>query len=220
MSFQYAQDAPEGFTNAIKNVAIVGAGGQLGRNIAEVRQSGLTSVAMMNGFWYEYSLVSGAETFGFDLDGRAVTMYDDGGNKAVNVSTWAHCARAVAALLSLKIVPEDEQDSSTTLSAFFNKTMLVSSFSVSQRDILSSVQRVTGTTDADWSIRYQPSGERHKEGVAELEQGIGQGFFKMLYARIFYPSGDADFDQGDNQKLGLPVEDLDESTRSALGLKK
>ncbi|WQF83878.1 Putative NAD(P)-binding domain, NAD(P)-binding domain superfamily [Colletotrichum destructivum] len=183
-------------------------------NIAEVQKAGLKSVTLINGFWYEYSLVAGPSTFGFDLKSRTVTLYDDG-RKAIDISTWAQCGRAVASLLSQKILPEDDNDRSTTISQFDNKTVFVSSFRVSQRDILDSVMRVTGTADSDWKLEHENSEKRYKDGVDELNQGKQDGFLKMLYARVFQPSGDADF-ESDNDLLGLPVEDLDEATRKAL----
>ncbi|KAF9871975.1 hypothetical protein CkaCkLH20_10607 [Colletotrichum karsti] len=326
MAFRFARDAPDGFNNSIKNVAIVGAGGQIGRaiaeqllktgkhtvtaitrngsetnlpdglnkvtvsysdesslisalkdqeflvitlslsappgthsalvraaakagvkyvmpnaysinfttsgalrrdipvgntvlaNIAEIQQSGLTSITLMNGFWYEYSLIAGTATFGFDLDNHIATFYDDG-KKAINTSTWAQCGRAVASLLGLKVLPEDEDDESTTISDFHNKTMFVSSFKISQRDMLDSIQRVTNTTDNDWRIYNEPTDERYKAGMREMDQGKREGFYKSMYARVFYPSGDADF-ESDGDRLGLPTEDLDESTRYALSLQR
>ncbi|KAL0938077.1 CipA protein [Colletotrichum truncatum] len=186
-------------------------------NISEIQQLGMTSITLMNGFWYEYSLIAGPNTFGFDLDNRVVTFYDDG-LKPINASTWLQCGRAVAALLSLKVLPEDADDKSMTISHYHNNTLLISSFKVSQRDMLDSIQRVTNTTDKDWKIYNEPSSERYKAGVKEMEQGKPEGFYKSMYARVFYPSADADF-ESHGDRLGLPVEDLDESTRFALSLK-
>lgn len=93
----------------------------------------------------------------------------------------------------------------------------MSSFKVSQVDIFESVKRVTQTTDKDWQISYQPSEERYKEGLKELEQGNPLGFYKSLYARVSYPSGDAGFEP-DDELLGLPKEDLDDATKRGLKL--
>lgn len=183
-------------------------------NIAEVEQRGMISITLMSGFWYEYSLAAGVPTFGFDLENRKVTLYDDG-KTAVNVSTWPQCGRAVAALLSLKMLPEDENDKSVTVSQFHNKTLYVRSFKASQRDILESVEKATGATDRDWQITYQDTEVRYKEGMEELKNGNQLGFLKAMYARVFYPSGDADFEPH-NKLLGLPEEDFDEVTREAV----
>ncbi|GKT66424.1 oxidoreductase [Colletotrichum tofieldiae] len=185
-------------------------------NIAEVQKAGLTSITLMNGFWYEWSLTAGPSTFGFDLKNRIVTLYDDG-KKAINISTWEQCGRAVASLLSQKIRPEDEKDTSTTICQWHNKTLLVSSFKISQRDILDSVKRATQTTEKDWKIEYEATEERYKVGAERLQQGDPNGFFQMMYARVFYPSGDADFEPHNNL-LGLSLEDLDVATRTALSM--
>ncbi|KZL84258.1 isoflavone reductase family protein [Colletotrichum incanum] len=187
---------------------------QVLENIAEVQRAGLISITLMNGFWYEWSLTAGPSTFGFDLENRTVTLYDDG-KKAINISTWAQCGRAVASLLSQKIRPEDENDRSTTITQWHNKTLLVSSFKISQRDILDSVKRATQTTAKDWKIEYEATEERYKVGAEQLQQGDPSGFLKMMYSRVFYPSGDGDFEPHNNL-LGLPSEDLDAATCAAL----
>lgn len=186
-------------------------------NIAEVEQFGMISVSLMCGFWYEYSLAFGPSTFGFDFDNRTFTIYDDG-KKAINTSTWSQCGRAVASLLSCKILPDDENDKSATISEFHNRILYVSSFKISQTDIFDSVKRVTGTTDQDWKISHVETGARYREAREELKQGKPEGFYKSMYARVFFPSGDADFEPN-SDRLGLPVEDLDESTRLGITLR-
>jgi hypothetical protein len=81
------------------------------------------------------------------------------------VSTWEMCGRAVAALLNLPVLPRDEYDTETvTLSRWTNKPLYVSSWALSQRDMLASVLRVWGDKESDWTVNYQPSEERYHEG--------------------------------------------------------
>lgn len=160
----------------------------------------------------------GENTFGFSLASRKATFYDDG-KKAINCSTWQQCGRAVAALLSLKRLPDDENDRSVTLSQFQERPLFVSSFTVSQQHMLESVKRVMGAGDGEWQVDYQPTNTQYKEGMEELSQGKQMGFYKARYARVFSASGDADF-KTDNKLLGLPEEDLDEATRRAIDLSK
>ncbi|KAI8650177.1 hypothetical protein NCS56_01469700 [Fusarium sp. Ph1] len=192
------------------------AGNNILANIAEVKEHGLVSLSIFDGFWYEYALSFGRATFGIDFRNRTALLYDDG-KKAINVSTWVQIGRSLAALASLKRLPEDDKDDSLTLARFHDRPVFVSSFKVSQADILESVKRVTGTSDKDRQISSQLSEERYREGQKELEQGNQLGFYKSLYARVFYPSGDTDFEP-DNQLLGLPEEDLDDATKRALKL--
>lgn len=102
-----------------------------------------------------------------------------------------------------------------------NKSIYMSSFRVSQRDMLDSVHRVLGTSDADWTISYEGSLERYQRGMAELQAGNQMGFARAMYSRIFFPQGDGDFETMRglaNEKLGLPREDLDEITKRAVDM--
>ncbi|OQN95409.1 hypothetical protein B0A48_18595 [Cryoendolithus antarcticus] len=107
-----------------------------------------------------------------------------------------------------------------TLSRWINKPLFVSSWLLSQRDMLASVLRVWGDKESDWTIRYQPSKERFEEG-SKLTAAGGpdqqKGFGMAMYARVFFPNGDGNYEAKHglaNEVLGLPKEDLDESTRN------
>lgn len=169
--------------------------------------------------WYEFSLGGGPNRFGFDFNERTFVQFD-GGDVPINTSTWPQCGRAVASLLSLKELPEDETDQSPTLSQFRNGSVYVSSFRLTQLDMFESVKRVTGTTDADWTITRDSSEQRWKDSVAGLQKGDWKLYTKMLYSRMFFPNGGGDYESKvglHNDLLGLPVEDLDEAT--AVGIR-
>ena len=180
---------------------------------AEVESSGASYIAMCCGFWYEWSLALGEQWFGFSIKDRKVTFFDDG-KTIINTSTWNQCGRAVAALLSLP-----ESDASPALSQWKNKPLYLSSFTITQRDMLDSIHRVTGTSDKDWEITHQPTAQRYQDGLDEMKKGIMTGFAKAMYSRNFYPNGDAEFESKyglANGVLGLPKEDLDEATKRAV----
>jgi hypothetical protein len=181
------------------------------RNAIEVQELGARYVAMSCGFWYEWSLALGEPAFGIDIKNRTATFFDDGNTK-INTSTWAHCGRALAALLSL---PVQKEGDGPALEQWKNNLFFVSSFKISQKDMLESVHRVLGTTDDDFTIKYEPSEQRVKDGREELQKGNMLGFAKVLYSRSFYP-GAFDFDdQVVHKSLNLPDEDLDEATKRA-----
>lgn len=186
--------------------------------VAEVEKLGKSSwIGITCGFWYEFSLGGGPERYGVDFKNRTMTFFDDGNTK-MNTSTWPQCGRAIASLLSLKILPEDENDKSSYLAQFKNSYVRLSSFCVSQREMFESVKRVTGTTDADWKIDSEPTEERYKRGVELLGQGSMAGFVMQMYTRLFYPDGSANYEAShglENDILGLPKEDLDEYTKKA-----
>lgn len=170
-------------------------------------------IAVACGFWYQYSLGTMKETYGFDFQKREVTFYDDGTAK-INTSTWQQVARAVTSLLSMDVSGLDAR--------FKNRFAYVSSFCVSQKDMFESVKRVTGTSDSAWKVEHQPSSERVAEGRQAMQEGQRfVGFVKVLYGRSFYPNGDANFEAKHglaNDVLGLMKEDLDECTRGAIEL--
>lgn len=192
--------------------------GFAGRAIAnEVESLGVSKWVMLAcSFWYEFSLAGGEMRYGFDFHNMSVTFFDDGNTKILT-STWDQCGRAVAAFLSLPELPVDENDMSPTISHFGNGLIYISSFFVSQKDMFESVKRVTGTTDADWKISYEPSAQRYEDGIEAMKKGDMRGFGKLLYSRVFF--GDGNYTSKLNNKmLGLPQEDLDEHTNVSVGM--
>lgn len=182
-------------------------------NVSEIADVGASWIALTPNFWYEYSMGAGPFTFGFDFKNRHITFYDDGKTR-INTTTWPQIGRALAALVNLKRLPEDENDNSITLAQFCNKPVYISSFTLSQREMLDSVNNLLGTNDQDWKLSYQPTAQRYKEGFKELSEGDRTGFLKGMYARVFYATGDGVFETH-NDVLGLPQEDLAEATLAA-----
>jgi hypothetical protein len=169
-------------------------------------------------FWYEFSLGGGPDRFGFDFKKRSFIQFDEG-NVPFNTSTWPQCGRAVANLLSLKELPDDETDQSPTLSQFANSSVYISSFRVTQLDMFKSVKRVTGTTDGDWIITRESAEQRWREAHTAVQQGHFGQFPRQLYSRMFFPTADGDYQsrrEVHNKLLGLPVEDLDKYTAIAV----
>ncbi|KAE8440888.1 hypothetical protein EG329_006355 [Mollisiaceae sp. DMI_Dod_QoI] len=189
--------------------------------LAEIEGAGVSSyIVLVCGFWYEWSLALPQPWFGFDIKNRKVTFFDDGKTR-INVSTWQQCGRALAGLLSLKELPEDADDKAPTVSQWKNKPLYISSFKVSQRDMLDSIHRLTGSTDADWEIDYEPTAERYEKGKEEMQNGVWTGLAKAMYSRTFFPNGDGDFESSRglaNSLIGLPKEDLDEATQRTLDM--
>ncbi|KAJ5097312.1 hypothetical protein N7456_008033 [Penicillium angulare] len=175
-------------------------------------------ICLVCGFWYTFSLAGGDARFGFDFPNRTMTFYDKGETK-INTSTLEQCGHALARLLSLKIRPDHEDDESPCLLKYKNKPVYISSFLVNQQDLFQSVLRATKTSEQEWTVRYQDVKERYKEGLEEVQSGAMEGMFKLLYARVFYPNGGGNYElvRGlQNDVLGLPKEDLDETTRISM----
>lgn len=120
--------------------------GGLGASIENVRNTaGINFVALSCGFWYEFSLAMSEICYGFDIKNRRVAFYDDG-NMHINTTMWEQCGRALAALLQL---PLATKDGTPSVQSWKDAGLHVSSFLISQRDMLDSLHRVLGTTDED-----------------------------------------------------------------------
>jgi hypothetical protein len=190
--------------------------------IEAVEEAGVSSfIVMCCSFWYEFSVAQGHQWYGFDFANKKMTFYDEG-KTAIPTTTWRQCGRALASLLSLKELPEDENDKATTISNWRNKPLYISSFFLSQREMLDSIQRVSGETDKDWTIEYEASADRWKRGNDLLKNGDRSGHALAMYSRTFFPNGDADFRSKGlaNEALGLPKEDLDEASKRAVDMVK
>lgn len=175
---------------------------------------------MSCGFWYEWSLSIPA-AYGIDCVKQEATLFDEGETK-ITTSTWPQVGRAVAALLSLPIKPESG-DKDHCLERFRNGHIYISSFTISQKDMIDSALRVTGTKIEDWKITKEPSAERYKNGLEAMKQGDRLGFARQMYTRVFFPDDSGNFEKRlgtSNELLGLPKEDLDEATKAAIKRQK
>lgn len=186
----------------------------------QIEQLGTSSwIGLTSGFWYEYSLSAGSWSYGFDIKNRTVTFFDEGSQK-INTSTWLQVGRAVANLLSLKVLPENESDKAPYLSQFKNELVYFSSFKISQQDMFESLLRVTGTKKEDWKISNEPVKERFEKAKSMLQSGDRRAFGIMLYSRFFFPDAPGIHPSSSNADLGLPEENLDEWTGVAVQMAK
>ncbi|RGP59508.1 nadp-binding domain protein [Fusarium sporotrichioides] len=214
---------PNGFMGDIEQVKLgedILLGPAAKANRDEIEKLGMQWVTICCGFWYDYSLAGGEQRFGFDLDNRSVTFYDNGKTKN-STSTLSQVGRAVAKVLGLKELPVDEADDSLTLTNFLNKPVNIKSFVISQKDMFESVKRVTNTSDTDWVIAYESTKKRYEEGMGLVKSGNMIGFSKLLYARAFFPGDPSDLSgKAHNYLLGLPEESLDDATKAGIDLIK
>ena len=186
--------------------------------VAQIEKIGVSAwVGLICSFWYPYSLITSQYAYGFDLKNKKVTFMDDGETK-INTTTWEQCGRAVTNLFSLPILPNDENDNGPYLEQWRNSACRVESFLISQKDMFASVLRVTGDKESDWTIESEPVEQRWNDSFEYLKGSDRmRGFVTRMYSRVFFKDGSGDYsDKLDNEKLGLPKEDLDSATKVGL----
>lgn len=207
--------------------ALIGAGKVQFRE--HIQRLGCNYVGIACGFWYEFSIGGGPNRFGFDFEDQSIIMMDGGGTR-ISTSTMPMVGRAVAALLSLRVSRSPDQDhdqdgkgGGASLEDFENKAVYISSFTLSQKDMLQSILRVTGTKLEDWKITNTTAKQRWESGHEMLKDGNMAGFVRLSYARAFFPDDPEDFERSrgsiHNEVLGLEEEDLDEYTRIGMDTK-
>lgn len=89
-----------------------------------------------------------------------------------------------------------------------NKIIYVNSFTISQKDMLSSVCRVTGTQESDWAVTQKPANEMYDMGIEDMKNGNWMGEGNFLYGRIFYNDGCGDFESSKVSLLSTRRKDL------------
>lgn len=139
---------------------------------------------------------------------RTAVLYGEGDTKA-NFSTRADVGKGVAALLSL---PEAE------LAQYKNKYVHLSSFHVTQREVLESAMRATGTKEADWTIEKVDLEEQLKTASEEARKGNMMAAVTELIGNTFRPGYGGDYQHKvvDYDHLGVQTEKLDDVMKRVL----
>ncbi|KAI1850103.1 hypothetical protein JX266_004482 [Neoarthrinium moseri] len=158
-------------------------------------------IGVVNNPWFDFCMRGGF--LGVDLKRRTATLLD-GGRVRANFTTLGRVGRSLAALLSL---PGPE------LARHGNGWVYFSSFAASQRDILDSALRATGTAEAEWAVTHGSALEvrtQAKEATARGDHMAGAGaLFALMFSDGF--GGDYGDKVVDYARLGLePEESLDQ----------
>lgn len=183
------------------------------RGIEELAKTynGLSWIGICTGPWTDFSLPKPV-LFGIDAKARSATIYTGSGR--FNTSTISQVARAFAGLLGLPIHAEAGKPS---LSSFVNDFVYVSSFYITQKELLYAVQRATGTTSSDWTINGKSIDEWTAENKSAVAAGQLMGMAGLTYGAYMGEGRGGDVnDKLANEVLGLPKEDLEEAVRKAL----
>ena len=190
----------------------------LGPGIVEARQHieklGVSSwVGLVCSFWYPQLLAHPLHAYGFDIPNKKVTFFDDGETK-VTQSTLEQCGRAVAGLFGLPI-----DGATPCLNQWKNKACYISSFTLSQKEMLKAICAVTGDTESDWTVEYESSTERYKRSQESLQRGEREGFMICMATRVFFKDGYGDYvNMLEDEQFGLVKEDVNKVTKEGVEL--
>lgn len=167
-----------------------------------------SQILSANPYRFTQSLKGGQ--YGIDIPSRKAEIYDDG-TTAITTTTVPQVGLSVARLLSLPVHPP----SSPSLSDYKNKLVYITSFSVTQNDMLAAVQRATGTKSPDWTVTHTPVDQFIQEGRDKFAKGDRRGMIGLLYGSTFKRGLGDQFHGREvaNEELGLKEEDLDEVTQ-------
>ncbi|KAF6815199.1 oxidoreductase [Colletotrichum sojae] len=168
-----------------------------------VEEAGASWIAIVNNPWFDWSMAKGL--WGIDIKNRTARLYDGGRTKFITTNLPT-TGKGTAGVLSL---PDAE------LEKYRNKPFYLKSFYVSQHDMLGSIQRATGTTDADWKIETVDAAEvvaRAEEDAKNGNHFAGLVAFYVNHMREGW-GGDYSAKLTDLSKIGLSEESLDETAK-------
>ncbi|KAI8623580.1 NAD(P)-binding protein [Xylariaceae sp. FL1651] len=167
-----------------------------------IEDLGVSWIGVVNNPWVEFCIRLGL--YGIDLKKKTATFYDDGNVKA-NFTTLTRVGESLAALFAL---PDDQ------LAKYKNEFVYLSSFYLSQKDLLASAMRATGTTEQDWTITSVSSDETIRASKEPSSDPMAGAM--ALFALVFKEGYGGDYNSKvvDYEMLGLPTEDLDALMKS------
>jgi hypothetical protein len=105
---------------------------------------------------------------------------------------------------------------------FANKLVYISSFCISQIDLLGSIQRVTSSPQSSWDVQFQDTEAKVAAGKEKLKHGDMLGYADLIYGHVFKDGAGGNYQARvglSNQALSLPNEDLDEELKRILSNK-
>ena len=139
---------------------------------------------------------------GFDMKEHKVTMFNQGNDK------WSTTKldSIGLAVKNAMLIPEKTA----------NKYIFVDSFTVSQSDVLASLERLTSQK---WDVTQVNAEEQKKAGVEKMSKGDFSGAMSLIrYINCVDGHGGnyAEYEESANTLLSLPSQTLDEALKEVL----
>ncbi|KAI5358703.1 putative NmrA-like domain, NAD(P)-binding domain superfamily [Septoria linicola] len=162
-------------------------------------QDRMSWTSLVTGGFFDWAMKVGF--FGFDLQNQTVGLIDDG-TQVFTATLLSTIGRALIAVL--------EHAGETR-----NQYVIVSSFNVSQRDILEVLERVSNKT---WNVEHLDSDAVIANGERRLQEGDFAGIMDLTRGAAFGKRGRGHERKRGfwNDRLGLPEDDFEEAVRQVL----
>jgi hypothetical protein len=133
---------------------------------------------------------------GFDLRGHKAVLFNKG------TDTWSTTTLSSIGLAvkNAMLLPAETA----------NKYIFVDSFTVSQAQILASLEKITATR---WEVTYLDAEEQKKQGLEKMSQGDFSGAMILIrYINSVHGHGGnySEYEETQNELLSLPKENLDD----------
>ncbi|KAH7252815.1 isoflavone reductase family protein [Fusarium tricinctum] len=163
------------------------------------KESQISWSALIPGAFFDWAMKIGL--FGFDIDSKTATLID-GGTATFTASTLPTIARATLAMVE----HADETK---------NQYVYISSFHISQKDILDMVEKVNGQK---WTVKHITSEELIAQGKKRLAEGDSMGATDLVGGGALGKQALGDSRPWGlwDEKLGLQKEDLEQSVKDVL----
>ena len=155
--------------------------------------------------------------FGIDTTAHTATIYPDAGS--FNTSTLDRIGLSVAKMLSLPI--SDSSNPRASLQHYANNFLYVSSYCVTQTQLLQAIQKARNESDADWKISREKTVQQWiqqcEAGVKAGNMQLGMGLVVCRYIGEGLGGNYEDKAKADAKVLELPEEEsFEEAVKRAL----
>jgi len=170
--------------------------------LKEQEATGMSWTAIAMGSWIDWALDK--KFIGIDIEARSAEFWD-AGNVKFSASSIVTAGIAVARVLQ---APEKTA----------NQFLYIRDWTVSQQDIVTALERLSGET---WQKNSIKSADRIARGHARLENGDVDGVYDLIKSAFLVEGLKTNFERDEvlaNELLGLPTLSLDEVLAAKLGL--
>ncbi|KAI7312806.1 hypothetical protein KC315_g11880 [Hortaea werneckii] len=142
----------------------------------QIEELGGTWIGITTNPWADQSLRLGL--CGIDLFARKAVLYPDA--RRFNMSTLDQVGLGIARVMSLPV--QNAQDRRASLEYYANNFVYISSFHVTQRELLASARRATQTSAGDWVVDEE---DTVREWIGRCQGMMAKGEMKGAMGLTF-----------------------------------